>query len=138
MTLFQGSFALLITLAELRRRELLKYIEFLSGRFGKGILLLMVGILVFDDTRSNDLAVGILVVLAGLFNLIVSCMRDERYEERRPLKGAADEEEERYSTMGSGGAEESDELADKLQEATVTMDAAAAGSLPMVKARFNQ
>ncbi|TNV74086.1 hypothetical protein FGO68_gene12310 [Halteria grandinella] len=77
MTLFQGAFAALLILAELRKRGLLIYIEFLRGRFGKGLLLLMIGVLVFDENRSNDMATGILIVLGGLFNVIVSCMRSD-------------------------------------------------------------
>lgn len=77
MTLFQLAFATLLITAELRYKNLLIYIEFLHGRFGKGVFLIMVGVLVFDGTQHNDMAVGILTVLAGIFNLIVSCMRSD-------------------------------------------------------------
>jgi hypothetical protein len=76
-SLFQASFAVLLILVELRKRWLLIYIEFLRGRFGKGLILVMIGVLVFDEIRSNDMATGILIVLCGLFNIIVSCMRSD-------------------------------------------------------------
>ena len=69
--------SLLLFKAELRDAILLQYFEFLRGRAGKGVFYILIGVLTFDDRDKFDMATGITMVLVGLFNLIVSFMRDD-------------------------------------------------------------
>jgi hypothetical protein len=39
--------------------------------------LVLIGLLVFDDRNRYDMLIGIAMVLVGVFNVIVSCMRKD-------------------------------------------------------------
>ena len=81
MTFYLFGFAALLFASEWRAPNVLLDVEFLRGRLGKGFYLFLVGLLIFDDTRKVDMLIGILLVLSGLFNVIVSCMRRDPEEE---------------------------------------------------------
>ncbi len=81
MTFYLFGFAALLFASEWRAPNVLLYVEFLRGRLGKGFYLFLVGLLIFDDKRKVDMLIGILLVLSGLFNVIVSCMRRDPEEE---------------------------------------------------------
>lgn len=72
-------FALLLILAEIRYRKVLLYIEFLKHRVGKGIYVMLIGLLLFDEDRKTDMISAIAMVLVGFFNLIVGCMREQMF-----------------------------------------------------------
>jgi hypothetical protein len=57
------------------------YVEFLKSRLGKGLYIILVGLLLYDSTRTGDMAISIIIVLVGIFNIIVSCMRDEEADD---------------------------------------------------------
>jgi hypothetical protein len=78
LTFYLIGFAALLVVAELRVRSVIVYCEFLKGRPGKGMYLLLIGTLLFDESRSEDIIISILLVLVGLFNIIVSCMRGNK------------------------------------------------------------
>ncbi len=71
LILFSG----LLISAELRWPRILVYFEFLKSRLGKGLYLVLVGLLIFDERRNISISLGITLVLVGFFNIIVSCMR---------------------------------------------------------------
>lgn len=81
MTFYLIGFAVLLILAELRYKNMLIYLEFLKSRLGKGFYVMLVGLIIFDETRKADLILGIGLVLVGIFNLIVGCMRDKMEDE---------------------------------------------------------
>ena len=81
MTFYLFGFAALLFASEWRSPSVLLYAEFMRGRLGKGFYLFLVGLLIFDDTRKVDMLIGILLVLSGLFNVIVSFMRRDPDEE---------------------------------------------------------
>jgi len=81
MTFYLFGFAALLFASEWRSPHVLLYAEFLRGRLGKGFYLFLVGLLIFDDTRKVDMLIGIMLVLSGLFNVIVSFMRRDPDEE---------------------------------------------------------
>jgi len=64
-------------MAEIRFKNVIVYVEFLKSRIGKGMYVILVGLLIFDESRKFDMFMGISLVLIGIFNLIVFCMRDE-------------------------------------------------------------
>ena len=76
-------FAALLITVELRLGSALFYIEFLRSRYGKGIYLILVGVLVFDSTKTADSIIAILILLIGFFNIMVSCMRNDRESSKR-------------------------------------------------------
>lgn len=76
LTFYLLGFAALLILAEIRYKKVIVYLEFLKSRIGKGLYVILVGLLVFDDTRKFDMFIGISLVLVGIFNIIVACMRD--------------------------------------------------------------
>jgi hypothetical protein len=80
MTFYLLGFATLLVLAELRYKKMLIYLEFLKGRLGKGFYVMLVGLILFDESRKVDLIMGITLVLVGIFNLIVGCMRENQDE----------------------------------------------------------
>eukprot|EP00347_Sterkiella_histriomuscorum_P011989 403370320 len=88
LTFYLLGFAALIVLAEIRYRKVLVYLEFLKSRLGKGMYIILVGLLVFDETRKLDMFTGIGLVLVGLFNIIVACMRDVSAEEKQDYEKA--------------------------------------------------
>ena len=77
-------FATLFLAAEIRYGRMLDYIAFLRGRAGKGIYLLLVGVLTFDDARNTDAIIGVTLFLIGIFNILVACMRDDVVERAEP------------------------------------------------------
>lgn len=77
LTFYLFGFAGLLILAEIRQEHVIMYLEFLKGRIGKGMYVILVGLLVFDDDRTIDTVLGIIITLVGIFNIIVGCMRDE-------------------------------------------------------------
>lgn len=50
---------------------------FLHSRIGKGMFLVFVGLLLFDEKRKSDMAISICIVLIGFFNIMISCMRKD-------------------------------------------------------------
>ena len=61
--------------------------------------VILVGLLVFDETRKFDMFIGIGLVLVGIFNIIVSCMRDTiPGEENSNLNGDKNADKE-YGTV---------------------------------------
>lgn len=86
MILYLVGFSALLGTAEYRWPSTLIYLEFLRSRLGKGLFLVLIGLLVFDDRSRYDVMIGIAMVLVGVFNVIVSCMRRDvdqsQWEER--------------------------------------------------------
>jgi hypothetical protein len=78
LTFYLIAFSALLVIAELRLRSVIVYVEFLKSRPGKGMYVLLVGVLLFDESRPADIIIAILLVLVGLFNIIVSCMRGDK------------------------------------------------------------
>ena len=78
LTFYLLGFAALLVIAEVRIRRIIVYIEFLGGRIGKGIYILFVGLLVFDNEFTSDMAFGIIIFLVGIFNVIVGLIRKKR------------------------------------------------------------
>ena len=68
-------FAALLGTAEYRWPSVLAYLQFLRSRLGKGLYLVLIGLLTFDDRQKFDVLIGIAMVLVGVFNIMVSCMR---------------------------------------------------------------
>jgi hypothetical protein len=83
LTFYLFGFATLLVMAEIRYKKVLVYLEFLKGRLGKGFYVIFVGLLTFDDKRKFDMLIGIGLTLVGIFNLIVSCMRDTMSEDNQ-------------------------------------------------------
>jgi hypothetical protein len=81
LTFYLIGFAGLLVMAEMRYKKVIIYVEFLDGRFGKGLFVILVGLLTFDEDRKFDEFVGIALTLVGIFNIIVACMRDAMSEE---------------------------------------------------------
>lgn len=97
MTFYLFGFAALLFASEWRSPSVLLYADFLRGRLGKGFYLFLVGLLIFDDTRKVDMLIGILLVLSGLFNVLVSFMRkdpEEEIDEESESSGEYDDEED--------------------------------------------
>lgn len=81
LTFYLFGFSSLLILAELNIRRVIVYVEFLNGRIGKGVYIVFVGLLIFDENRRADMAFAIVIVLVGFFNILVGCMRDSKYDE---------------------------------------------------------
>lgn len=81
LSIYLFGFATLLILAEIRYRKVLVYIEFLKHRIGKGIYVMLVGLLLFDENRKTDMFCAILIFLVGTFNLVVGCMREKMFGE---------------------------------------------------------
>jgi hypothetical protein len=81
LTFYLFGFSALLVFAELGYKKVLVYVEFLSGRAGKGLYIMFVGLLIFDATRPSDMGIAILLVLIGIFNVLIGCMRDAKYSE---------------------------------------------------------
>lgn len=79
-TFYLYLFGLLIGAAEYQFVQIMKYVEFLISPGGKGMFLLFVGILLFDDRRLIDLWASLSISLIGMFNLIDSCMTEDRVQ----------------------------------------------------------
>jgi hypothetical protein len=94
MTFYLFGFAALLFASEWRAPHVLLYAEFLRGRLGKGFYLFLVGLLIFDDTRKVDMLIGILLVLSGIFNVIVSFMRRDPDEEEEVIEESSEEYED--------------------------------------------
>ena len=74
-TAYLGVFAALLASAEYQYVNILKYIEFLITQTGKGVFLIFVGVLLFDNRRKVDLWASITLTLVGIFNLMLSCVK---------------------------------------------------------------
>jgi hypothetical protein len=78
LTFYLFGFLILLILAEIKIRRVIVYVEVLNTRLGKGFYILFVGLLLFDEKRKIDMLLAIFVVLIGIFNVLVACMRDTR------------------------------------------------------------
>jgi hypothetical protein len=74
LTFYMLFFAALLLIAEIGIKRILVYIEFLNGRMGKGLYIIFIGLLMFDDKFKLDMLFGIAVFLVGIFNILLSCM----------------------------------------------------------------
>ena len=82
LTFYLVGFAVLLVIAEANVRRVLIYIEFLNGRVGKGIYLILVGLLMFDVTSTCDEIIGILIFMIGVFNILVGCMKVKKSDKK--------------------------------------------------------
>ena len=81
LSIYLFGFATLLVLAEIRYKKVLAYIEFLKYRMGKGVYVMLVGLLLFDENRKTDMFSAITIVLVGFFNLIVGCLRESLFND---------------------------------------------------------
>jgi COPI associated protein len=93
MAFYLLGFSVLLGAAEYRWPSVLIYLQFLRSRMGKGLFLVLLGLLVFDDRTKYDVLIGITLVLVGIFNVIVSCMRRD-IDQKEWEKGQGEEEDE--------------------------------------------
>lgn len=77
LTCYLFGFAALLTTAEFRQRSVIMHFELLGGRGGKGIFVILVGLLIFDDERKLDIALANVLILIGIYNIVVACMRQD-------------------------------------------------------------
>jgi drug/metabolite transporter (DMT)-like permease len=80
LTFYLFGFSALLILAELNIRRVVVYVEFLNGRIGKGLYVVFVGLLLFDETRKWDMIFAIVMVLVGFLNILLGCMRDSKHD----------------------------------------------------------
>ena len=80
LTFYLIGFATLLVISEIGIKKVLVYIEFLSGRIGKGMYIIFIGLMMFDNVLKNDMIIGIVVFLIGVINIIVGCIREEKKE----------------------------------------------------------
>ena len=52
----------------------LKYFEFMAGQWGKGMFMILVGLLLFDTKYPADVVFSIMLLLIGSFNLLITCI----------------------------------------------------------------
>ena len=79
-TVYLLVFGILLTAAEYQYIKILQYIEFLASQRGRGFFLLWIGILLFEPKKDVDLWASLTLTLVGLFNIILSCMKDKPSE----------------------------------------------------------
>ena len=72
-TFYLFIFGILLAAAEYEVVHILKYIEFLITQTGKGLFLIFIGVLLFDNRRAVDLWASLSLTLVGIFNLMVTC-----------------------------------------------------------------
>ena len=77
LTFYLIGFSGLLFAAEIRYTKVIVYLELLRGRTGKGMFMILIGLLLFDNNLVIDMSVAIILVLVGLFNIIVACMRND-------------------------------------------------------------
>lgn len=70
-TFYLYIFSLLLGSAEYKFIHVLKYIEFLTSNYGKGLFQLFIGILLFDNSSTQDIFASVFLSLIGLFNFVV-------------------------------------------------------------------
>lgn len=76
--------ALVFSAAEFEFKLIYKYIEFLVSPIGKGLFLLIIGVLMFDVTRKVDIIASICISLVGMSNLIASSFTKEPEPVEKP------------------------------------------------------
>lgn len=86
LTFYLIGFATLLVMAEMRYKKVIVYLEFLKGRIGKGLYVILLGLLIFDENRKPDMFLGIALVLVGILNIIVGCMRETVKEDEPNAK----------------------------------------------------
>jgi len=95
-TFYLYIFSVLLGSAEYKFIHVLKYIEFLTSSYGKGLFQLFIGILLFDDSRSEDIFASVILSLIGLFNIIVGYIyKVPNLDEWMPLQNIKEDEESR-------------------------------------------
>lgn len=75
LTFYLVGFAALLVMAEMKYNKVIVYLEFLKGRIGKGIYIILLGLLIFDENRKPDMFLGIALAAVGIFNIVVSCLK---------------------------------------------------------------
>lgn len=74
-TMYLLFFGVVLVSAEYEILIIMHYIEFLLSETGKGLFLIFVGVLLFDERRSVDFAASIIISIIGIFNLAAACSR---------------------------------------------------------------
>lgn len=91
LTFYLLFFAVLLVIAELKIKRIIVFVEFLNGRIGKGVFILFVGLLLFDESRKVDMFIAMFIVLIAFFNIMVSCMRKPKEYKEESLGGNTEE-----------------------------------------------
>jgi hypothetical protein len=74
LTFYLMGFSLLLVIAEVGIERIIVYVDFLNRPIGKGVYIMFVGLLIFDDKRKSDMVIAIILVLIGLVNMLASCV----------------------------------------------------------------
>ena len=93
LTFYLIAFGALLLLSELRVRKVIAQVMFLNSRMGKGMFLVFIGLLLFDEERKSDMGISICLVLIGFFNIMISCMRKDYPKEDEDLDSSITTEE---------------------------------------------
>lgn len=81
-TIYEFLLAFILAFAEFEVRRVLFYGRFLSFRWGKGLLLLFISLLIFDENSTNEFLIGFIVLGVGAFNVLAGVIiRDEKSAE---------------------------------------------------------
>ena len=71
-TVYLLLFAGLLAASEFEVQVIIRYVAFLLSSTGKGLFLLFVGLLLFDQKRTPDLVVSLITSLVGIVNIAAS------------------------------------------------------------------
>ena len=80
-TVYLLLFAGLLAASEYQVQVIIRYVAFLLSSTGKGLFLLFIGLLLFDQKRIPDLVVSLITSLVGIVNIAVSFIREKPQKE---------------------------------------------------------
>jgi hypothetical protein len=96
MTFYLLLFALFILSSEVGINKVMLYMQFLRGFIGRGTFIILIGLILYDEKRTVDMVVSIFLTVAGAFNIVIGCQREDdldKEEEGDEEEGESEEEE---------------------------------------------
>jgi hypothetical protein len=64
----------LVVMAEVDYLPVIKQVNFLRSQSGKGLFLILVGLLIMDNVSKADLVISIYLCIVGSINIAVACL----------------------------------------------------------------
>ena len=92
MTFYLLLFSLFILAAELGIKKVLLYLQFLKGYIGRGVFIILVGLILYNDDRKLDMVVAVFLTVAGAFNIVIGCQRDDPAKKEEEEESGDEEE----------------------------------------------
>ena len=84
-------FAILLILSELKIKRVVVYVRFLALRWGIGIYIMLISVLLFNQNKKSEVIIAMVVMMVGIVNVVVGCYYHQEILEQEDARQTLNE-----------------------------------------------